>query len=210
MAGKSATRDKKSSTATAEEPAKPAGASKAAAAASPSETGMTGDLASYEAFAKAVTAAKTDAERTARLFAQALVAYTRDYDIGLQMVSLLLRPTDLKVDEGSLSGFHPMTSVRDDLQQLDKKPDIIRGYCGGTPGKKYEDADLAGCPIVFDKQYSSRNQGIGYPSEGRAKFFIKNGGAPSPRPMELEFYENDRWLIRNFGGLLTGVARYDE
>ena len=212
MAGKSSSKDKsKTADVVKAEPAKtPTAAPVLAPAGAPGPTGMTGDLADYDVFAKAVTAAKADAERSAQLFVQALTAYTQNYDLGIQMLSLLLRPEDLKVEEGSLSGFHPMTSVRDDLQQLNKKPDIVRGYCGGTPGKKYEDADLVRCPVVFDRQYSATRQGIGYPSDGRAKFFLKNGGAASPRPVELEFYENDRWLVRNFGGLLTGVARYEE
>lgn len=180
------------------------------AAASGKGTGMNGDAANYETFAKAWARDNKDPHKAANLFLQALAAYTMDQNEGLGMIALTLSEDDVHEDKNVPGGFEPIASHRDDLLQLLKKPDVMKGYCGGTIEGRYEDAKIPDCQAVFDTDYSSTRQGVGYPKEGRAKFFIANGGSSRPRPMELIKQDDGTWKVHNWGGLLTGVARVEE
>ncbi len=179
------------------------------------QTGMTGAAANYASFVAARDAVAMDSEKSAALFVQALVAYTLDQELGQEMISTMLKPKDMKEDSDAASGYHLGMGTRDDLLQLLKKQYIMPGYCGGTPQKEYKDADVKSCTLSFDKEYSSRMQGEGFKTPDHAKYFITNGGSPYPRPMELNLMKDektgvDRWHIKNFAGLLTGVMRPED
>ncbi len=166
------------------------------------QSGMNGAAADVQSFQAAVKAAEKDPHQTADLFIKALAAYTLERDLGLQMLAMLLPESDLMLVDGVQM---PNRFRQDELLQLDKKPDVMKGYCGGTPDKKYENADVPNCKATFDTEYSKTRQGVCYPQEDRAKFFITNGGSSRPRPMELERDSDGKWLINKYG-LLTGVA----
>ncbi len=179
------------------------------------QTGITGAAANYASFVAARDAVAMDSEKSAALFVQALIAYTLDQELGHEMISTMLKPKDMKEDSGAASGYHLGMGTRDDLLQLLKKQYIMPGYCGGTPQKEYKDADVKNCTLSFDKEYSSRMQGEGFKTPDHAKYFITNGGSPYPRPMELNLMKDektgeDRWHIKNFAGLLTGVMRPED
>jgi hypothetical protein len=179
------------------------------------QSGVAGAAANYGSFVAARDAVAMDSEKSAALFVQALIVYTLDQDLGHEMISTMLKPKDMKEDSDAASGFHLGMGTRDDLLQLLKKQYIMPGYCGGTPQKEYKDADVKNCTLSFDKEYSSRMQGEGYKTPDHAKYFITNGGSPYPRPMELnlmvdEATGKERWHIKNFAGLLTGVTRPED
>lgn len=207
MAKKKKDKDKDKDTA---EPA----AKKAPAPKGP-QTGITGAAANYSSFVAARDAVAMDSEKSAALFVQALCAYTLDQEIGLEMISTMLRPKEMKEDSDAASGYHLSVSTRDDLLQLLKKQYIMPGYCGGTPQKDYKDGDVKNCTVSFDKEYSARLQGEGYKTPDHAKYFITNLGSPYPRPIELVLMPDvktgkDRWHIKGFAGLLTGVTRPED
>ena len=156
-------------------------------------------------FQEAVEAASTDAEDFTRLAVLALVTYQRDAELGQQMFSLLVENDDRVADANSPTGYVVLRSVRDDLLRVASKPDIGKGYCGGSREKSYADGDTVNCEVKLDKVYSSSRQGVGFPNEGRAKFFVVNGGSQRPRPVELIEVEGG-WRLRNWGALLLGVA----
>ena len=166
------------------------------------QSGMNGAAASVKTFAEAVEKGRKDPHVVADLFLQALAAYTLDRDIGLPMLAMLLPDDDVMLDDGVKV---PNRFRQDELLQLDKKPNIMQGYCGGTPAKGYKDADVPNCTAKFDTEYSKTRQGIGYPTADRAKFFITNGGSSRPRPIELEHDADGNWRINKYG-LLSGVA----
>ncbi|MCO4773506.1 MAG: hypothetical protein KDA24_25965 [Deltaproteobacteria bacterium] len=177
-------------------------ADKPAAAKKGPQSGMNGAAANPESFRKAVDAVSSDALKTADLFVQALAAYSLNRELGLEMLAMLLQDDDLIEDDGVML---PNRFRQDELFQLDKKPNIMKGYCGGTVAKAYEDADVPNCKATFDTNYSSSRQGVGYPAEDKAKFFITNGGSSRPRPVELELHDG-RWLMDKYG-VLSGVAK---
>lgn len=159
---------------------------------------------SLDEFKRAVDEGAADPQEVARLAVLVLVVYERDVDLARQMLSLLLEPDELREDGESPTGWVVNRSARDDLDRLSGTPQIARGYCGATPAGGYEDGDVDNCPVKLDFAYSSTRQGVGYPSEDRARFFVVNGGASRPRPIDLILIDG-RWKVRNWGGLLTGV-----
>lgn len=185
------------------------------AAAGKSKTGVNGPAASFETFVKARDEIAGDSEKMAALFIQALVVYTKDQQAGHEMIAAMLRPKDMHEDGGEPSGYRLRVATMDELLQLLKKKYIVPGYCGGTPEKEYKDVDVADCTVTFDKQYSSRMQGEGYKTPDHAKYFIANGGSQRPRPIELALVKDEktggeRWYIKTFSGLLTGVTRPED
>lgn len=166
------------------------------------QTGMVGAAADVASFRKAVDESSKDPHKSADLFLQALAAYTIKRELGLQMIAMLLGPVDVMEDDGIEV---PNRFRQDELIQLDKKPYTMQGYCGGTPDKGYKNADVPNCAASFDNDYSKKRQGIGYPAEGKAKFYISNGGASRPRPIEMERNSDGNWFVDKFG-LLSGVA----
>ncbi len=167
-----------------------------------SKSGMNGPAASVDSFRKAVDEQASDPWKAAELFVHALAAYTLDRDEGLQMIAMLLPKDDVMEKDGMTI---PNLFRQDELYQLDKKPNVMKGYCGGTPANGYKDADVPNCKVVFNKVYSAKRQGVGYPSEGKAKFFVENKGASRPRPIEVEKGPDGKWFVDKFG-LLSGVA----
>jgi hypothetical protein len=161
--------------------------------------------ASIDGFQQAVTASAADAEDFTRLAVLALVTYQRDAELSYQMFSLLVEDDDRAADPSSPTGYVVVRSVRDDLFRLASKPEIGKGYCGGSREKGYADADTKNCAVRLDKVYSSTRQGVGYPNPGRAKLFVVNTGAHRPRPVEL-IDVGGTWRLRNWGALLQGVA----
>ncbi len=152
-----------------------------------------------ETFTKAVTDARTDPQRTAALFVQALAAYTLDTDQGLQMIAPLLEPQDLSKKTGLPNRFR-----QDELRQLHDNAALIQGYCGGTASHNYDDANVASCEVTFDTAYSERRQGVDYPGPGRAKYFVTHGGSDRPRPIELGRQPDGTWRVTTYG-LLSGL-----
>jgi hypothetical protein len=119
------------------------------------------------------------------------------------MLAVLLRDSDLSPP--TEHNPSPLTTGASELvEQVRKRPDIARGYCGGTPAQGYRDANLENCPARLDHSYSQRAQGRDYPEPGRAKYFVVNGGSDRPRPVELQL-EGGRWRIRGWSALATGV-----
>jgi len=167
-----------------------------------SKSGMNGPAASVESFRKAVDEQATDPWKAAELFIHALGAYTLNREQGLQMIAMLL-PEDDRIEKDGM--VVPNLFRQDELYQLDKKPNVMKGYCGGTPANGYNDADVPNCKVVFDKVYSAKRQGVGYPEEGKAKFFVENKGAGRPRPIEVEKGPDGKYFVDKFG-LLSGVA----
>jgi len=179
------------------------------------QSGVNGPGANFDSFVAARDAIAMESEKMAALFVQAMIVYTKDQELGHEMISSMLRPKDMKEDSGERSGFRLGVGTRDDLLQLLKKQYIMPGYCGGTPEKEYKDADTANCTVTFDKEYSSRMQGEGFKTPDHAKYFITNNGSQYPRPIELSLLDDpktgkQRWYIKTFSGLLTGVTRPED
>ena len=161
----------------------------------PTTTGMKGAASDVASFRRAVDKASNDAEKSADLFLQALAAYTLEKDLGLEMIAMLL-PEDDRVKENGV--VVPSPFRQSELEQLEDKPNVIRGYCGGTPEKGYQNADVMSCSATFDTNYSASRQGVNYPSKGKAKFYLSNGGSSRPRPIELEQADDGHWLVSKY------------
>ena len=173
----------------------PAHAEESTEVSRPTTTGMKGAASDVANFRRAVDKASTDAKKSADLFLQALAAYTLEKDLGLEMIAILL-PEDDRVKKNGV--VVPSPFRQNELEQLEDKPNVIRGYCGGTPEKAYQNADVAGCRATFDTSYSASRQGVNYPGKGKAKFYLANGGSSRPRPIELEQDDDGRWLVSKY------------
>ncbi len=165
----------------------PAHAEESTEVSRPTTTGMKGAASDVASFRRAVDRASTDPEKSADLFLQALAAYTLEKEQGLEMIAMLL-PEDDRVKRNGI--VVPSPFRQNELEQLEDKPNVIRGYCGGTPEKGYQNADVTSCSATFDTSYSASRQGVNYPSKGKAKFYLANGGSSRPRPIELEQHDD--------------------
>ena len=178
------------------------GKAEATEAAAPTGTGVSGATADYESFKEALEEAKDDAEKTAILVILALVAYQKDQVIGGDMLVQLVRTKYHYGNPDRPDGVELNRYASDDLRHVRTKPYLLKGYCGGTLAKRYEDADLDACKPELDKEYSKDRQGVNYPKEGRAKFFVKHAGSSYPKPMEL-IHEDGRWRVYSYSGLMS-------
>ena len=158
-----------------------------------------------ENFQRAIEAAASQPEAILVLFVQGLAVIPRDRPLAERMISLLLR--DNEVSPPTEHNPSPLAvSASEMIDQIARRPDIVRGYCGGTPQRAYNDADLDRCGVRLDREYSQRAQGLDYPEKGRAKYFVANGGSERPRPVELQ-WEGGRWKIRGWSSMASGVRR---
>jgi len=113
----------------------------------------------------------------------------------------------LDKDGRSLSGFKWRMTDREAIRRLLSNKNIARGYVGGTDTGNYEDFDPNNFEnnIVLDTSYSSSAQGIDYPAQGQAKYFVANGGADTPRPIQLACNASGYWKVTSWSSLTSGV-----
>jgi len=183
-----------------------AGASWARPRATRDEPAIQAPQSDLPAFRAALRAVEADPESVARLLAHALLVHSQDARLGDAMLVLLL-PEDASIPDPKAEGGRVLRLARrTEADVVAEQPAIARGFCGGTPEQDYADADLRSCPVTLDRGYSASRQGVGYPRDGEAKFFLVHPGATRPRPLTL-LRVGTVWRIKDFGGLLTDVRR---
>ncbi len=132
----------------------------------------------------------TDPEAVVALLAEAMFMLETDESQGASLMKVVLS-----------TRINP----REEIRRLRSNPHIARSYVGGTSDADYQDAALS--KFRLDKEYSARTQGIGYPKEGQAKFFVACGGADSSRPITLARNNAGMWKVINFSSLTVGVKK---
>lgn len=147
-----------------------------------------------------------DPEATVRLLVEGMVTYEQDEELGQQMMALVISKKLLQADPGAPSGQR-FRAADGTLRRLHADPNIARSLAGGTHQQGYADFDPANLRVELDRGYSSGAQGVGYPREGEAKFFLRSGGADTPRPVSLARNSAGYWKITNLGSLTTGVRK---
>jgi len=100
------------------------------------------------------------------------------------MMALVISPEHLDRAPGTLSG-HAFRRADNSVERLLGDRNIARSYAGGSYQRGYQDFDPQQPSVVLDEAYSAAAQGIGCPSADQAKFFVKSGGADTPRPFTL-------------------------
>jgi len=129
-------------------------------------------------------------ETVVAMLVEGLLALETDAALGEQMIKVVISKR---------------INPREEIRRMRANPHIARSYMGGTPEADYQDASPSG--FRLDKVYSSAGQGIGYPQEGRAKFFVAGAGADTPRPVELACNNAGLWKVTNFSSLTVGVKK---
>jgi len=145
-----------------------------------------------------------DPVEVVKLLVEAMVVLDSDTDLGKQMMALVMSKRDLDETPGTLSGFS-LRRTNQVPQRLARDPNIARSYAGGTAQNDYRDFDPANLRIEIDTNYSAQRQGVDYPEPGKAKFFVKSGGADTPRPVALARNRAGYWKVTELSSLSMGV-----
>ncbi len=146
----------------------------------------------------------TDPVEVIKLLVEAMLTLADDPDLGKQMMALVMSKRDLDQTPGTLSGYS-LRRTNQVPQRLQRDANIARSYAGGTYQNDYRDCDPANPQIEIDTVYSAQRQGVDYPEEGKAKFFVKSGGADTPRPVVLARNRAGYWKVTEMSSLTLGV-----
>jgi len=160
------------------------------------------DTARFDDYRKRFEDRGTDPEQVVHLFVEGLLEIERDRELAEQLLCVVIASNQLSADPRAPSGFR-LSRADQTMNRIGANPNIARSLAGGTPGADYGDVDLA--RFALDKAYSSRTQGIGYPADGKAKFFVACGGADSPRPIQLARNKHGHWKVIEWSSLTVGV-----
>lgn len=133
-----------------------------------------------------------DPEVVIALLIEAIVTLETDESLGTEMVETVISK---RLD------------AREYIRRLRANKNIARSYAGGTYQNDYNDFQATAPDVALDREYSSAGQGIGFPSEGRAKFFVVCGGADRPRPIMLAKNNSGLWKVTEFSSLTVGVRQ---
>ena len=135
-----------------------------------------------------------------------MVAVEHDEELAVQLMALVLSRKLLQADPCAPSG-HRLPPSDATIRRLRADPHIARSYAGATYQQGYADFDPAKLRVELDRGYSSTTQGIDYPEPGRAKFFLRCGGADTPRPVTLARNSAGQWKVTSLSSLTVGVRR---
>jgi hypothetical protein len=143
-----------------------------------------------------------DPEVVVKLFVEGMLMLEQDAELGSQMMALLCSKKNLDLDADAPSGLR-FRRTDDSIRRLRANLNIARSYAGGDYQAGYGGFSLD--KIAIDKSYSAARQGVDYPAPGQAKFFVKSGGADTPRPITLARNNGGYWKVINFSSLTVGV-----
>lgn len=134
-----------------------------------------------------------------KLFMNAVLAHEKDQKNGGYMVSYLIPKEDCVRDNESPSGLMPNPrGVKYFLDQMGKKPNIVRSYCGGTPKNGYK-IDASNISLNIKEKEISGNE---------AKIVIQSSGKDFPTPLTLKKDDRGYWRISGgISSLATGVKK---
>ena len=147
---------------------------------------------SIERFRERFESQGSDPEAVVALLVEAMVTLEVDEKLGAEMMTMVI---SRRLDAGEY------------IRRLLANTNIARSYAGGTYQNDYDDFDMGALRVELDAEYSSVGQGVGIPSEGRAKFFVKSGGADRPRPVLLAKNNSGKWKVTEFSSLTVGVRQ---
>ena len=145
-----------------------------------------------------------DPRGTVQMLVEALLMVERDETMASWMLATVLSKKSLSPDASTPGGFKLAPSDQT-LYRLRSKPNIARSLVGGTTAGDYLDFDHQNPRAELDTAYSAARQGIDYPQPGQAKFFVRCGGADTPRPVTLARNNAGLWKVIEFSSLTVGV-----
>ncbi|KAL6068304.1 hypothetical protein QOT17_008333 [Balamuthia mandrillaris] len=161
---------------------------------------------SFEDYKTRFESEATNPEAVVKLLVEGMLLLETDKTLGEQVVCLVSAKTNLQEDSSSPSGFK-WRRTDDSLNRLLRDKNIARSYAGGVWTSGYDSSSVDPSHIVLDKGYSASRQGINYPQQGKAKFFVKSGGADTPRPVTLACNASGQWKVMEFSSLTVGVRK---
>ena len=145
-----------------------------------------------------------DPRGTIQMLVEALLMVEREERLASWMLPTVLSNKSLTPDQSTPGGYKLAPSDQT-LYRLRSNPNIARSLVGGTPEANYLDFDHQNPRVELDTTYSSNRQGIDYPKPGQAKFFLRCGGADTPRPVTLARNNAGLWKVIEFSSLTLGV-----
>lgn len=134
-----------------------------------------------------------------KLFLNEVLAYEKDQESGGFMVSYLIPEEDCVENKASPSGFIPNPrGVKYFLDQMAKRPNVVRSYCGGTPENGYK----------IDEGRISLNIKEKKISGNKAKIVIQSAGKDFPTTLALKKDSKGYWkLSGGISSIATGVKK---
>jgi hypothetical protein len=160
------------------------------------------DDQAFAAFRARFEAQGKDPEAVTRMLVEGMLALEQDPGLGSQMMALVTSKKNLEIDPDAPAGVR-FRHTDDSVRRLLANPNIARSYAGGDHRSGY--GGFAPDRIALDRGYSADRQGIDYPAAGQAKFFVRCGGADTPRPVTLARNDAGYWKVTNFSSLTVGV-----
>ncbi len=158
----------------------------------------------FAAFKTRFEAEGKDPAAVTRLLVEGMLMLEQDAELGSQMMALVYSKKNLELAPDAPAGVR-FRRTDDSVRRLLANVNIARSYCGGTDQNGY--GEFAPSRIELDTGYSAARQGIDYPAPGQAKFFVKCGGADTPRPVTLARNNAGYWKVTNFSSLTVGVKQ---
>ncbi len=140
--------------------------------------------------------AKSDPVKVIELFMRAILECEKNKKKGLIMLSYVLHTDRCVKSSESPSGFLPNPrGVGFYIDQMLRKPNIVRSYIGGAPENGYS-IDESNIKITV---VSAVVQG------DEAKVIIKSSGKDFPTPIKLKFEEGAWKIFEGVSSIATGV-----
>jgi len=154
-------------------------------------------VTNFNEFKKEFEEKGTDPEEVVLLYCIAALEYANGNDDGHYMATLTLPKNFCEKDSSSPSGFK--LSIKGELyylEQIRKRPNIIKSYLGGTPANNYEiDPDNLKLNVVEEAV-----------EKDKAIIVIQSAGKDNNTPMQLKKNKHGYWKIfMGTSSIATGV-----
>lgn len=142
--------------------------------------------------------ARDDPVRVIELFLRAILVCEKDRELGEQMISYLLHPDRCDKDPNSPSGYRPnRIGVGFYIDQLLRRPEIVRSYLGGTPENDYriDESNIKVEVVSVEKKNDV------------ARVVIRSSGKDFPTPIILKYVDGAWRIYEGISSLATGVRK---
>ncbi len=178
----------------------------------PSAVSQTSVSADVEAFLTRFNNEGKTPEGAIKMLLLALLEIENNPESAKVILSGIYNGKSLSASSGSPTGFVLGNSELFIVDQMRKRPEIVRSYLGGTPEQNYENFDASGNTIDFPPDDTVVNgiridNSIRGNTEGR--IYIKSGGKDLPTGIRLE--QNSQGLFKispsSVSSIATGVKQ---
>ncbi len=140
-------------------------------------------------------------EGGAALFVSAMIAYSKDRDLGMKLFTIALdRRNVIKSRRGVYKGYRPAGHFMYFIKRLNSRKYLASCYILGTsPSNGYA------LPSSYKLEITRNRYSKG--SDGSIKVFVKCSGADSPRPLRMKKNNRGIWKVKSASSLFVGIRK---